>query len=229
MKITLINGLRDFKGRFVKGKHNSPATEFKKGQHWRNKKPYWDYEWLYNEYIIKGKSSSDIGKENNCRDNNILYFLKKHKIKTRNISEARKLKYWGQKGRNNPMFNRRNKLNPNWKGGLTNDERILLLAKIEGKEWRKSIFNRDKWICLGCNNNKGHFHAHHILSFTKYPQFRLEIWNGLTLCRNCHIKIHSKEGGKEMLKIELIQNHVIEALKHLPNESIDTIITSPPY
>ena len=65
------------KGRFIKGKRTSPETEFKKGQHWRSKKAYWDKDWLTKEYIIKKKSAKQIASENGCDENNILYFLRR--------------------------------------------------------------------------------------------------------------------------------------------------------
>jgi len=157
--------MRNKKGQFVKGKRSSPSTEFKKGQHWRKPKPYWDNEWLYGEYIIKGKTASQIAKENKCKpgnicyfinkfnftckenkptkfygksyiikfrlywdkdwlyneyitkqktasqiaieqdcsESNILQFLKKHNINTRNMKEIRKNKHWGLEGKNNGM------------------------------------------------------------------------------------------------------------------------------
>ena len=56
MKQNIIPPARNLEtGRFLTGNHYSPDTEFKKGQHWRNYKPYWNKEWLYNEYIIKEK------------------------------------------------------------------------------------------------------------------------------------------------------------------------------
>ena len=70
--------MRNKKGQFIKGQHYSPKTEFKKGQHWRKKQLYWNKEWLYNEYIVKGKSAADIAKKFGCWDRNIIYFLHKY-------------------------------------------------------------------------------------------------------------------------------------------------------
>ena len=35
-----------------KGERRGESTEFKKGQHWRPHKPYWEKDWLEKEYII---------------------------------------------------------------------------------------------------------------------------------------------------------------------------------
>lgn len=41
-------------GRFTKGHSRGVATRFKKGQHWRPRKPIWDKEWLEKEYVANG-------------------------------------------------------------------------------------------------------------------------------------------------------------------------------
>ena len=97
--------VRDWHGRFVKGTH------------WRIKKPFWERTWLEKEYVNMGRSSSDIAKEFGLHDTAILYWLKKHNIKTRSISEARKLKYWGLSGSKNGMYGRIGRANPRWNGG----------------------------------------------------------------------------------------------------------------
>src|SRR3990167_5716591 len=85
-------------GRFLKGHSYNPATQFKKGQHWRKKKEHWDREWLYREYIEKGRSSGEIAAEIGCRNTTIHFWLRKHGIKSRSVTEARALKHWGAEG-----------------------------------------------------------------------------------------------------------------------------------
>lgn len=76
-------------GRFRKGEHRSPGTEFKKGQHWRPRKPHWHRDWLVTEYLAKQRSTGDIAREVGCTDANILFWLKKHGIVRRSVSQAR--------------------------------------------------------------------------------------------------------------------------------------------
>ncbi len=58
--------------------------------------------------------------------------------------------------------------------------------------WQRRIFARDKYTCRECKI-KGEditLHAHHIKWWSKYPVLRFKMDNGLTLCRDCHIRIH---------------------------------------
>ncbi|MEY3429422.1 MAG: hypothetical protein RI930_249 [Pseudomonadota bacterium] len=66
------------------------------------------------------------------------------------------------------------------------------------KKWRYLVFKRDGFVCQAknCFEKKG-LHAHHIKEFAKYPELRLEVSNGLTLCKSCHNKIHSKRGKND--------------------------------
>lgn len=86
---------------------------------------------------------------------------------------------------------KRGKLSANWKGGrLTENEKIR--KSLEYKEWIKKILIRDNYICQICGVKNVPFHIHHVKEFSKYPDLRLEITNGITLCIPCHSQIHKK-------------------------------------
>lgn len=61
-------------------------------------------------------------------------------------------------------------------------------------KWRKSVFERDNYTCQVCGQVGGSLNAHHIELFSKNIEKRIDINNGITLCINCHKKIH---GGSE--------------------------------
>jgi len=105
-------------------------------------------------------------------------FTTEHKQK---ISIAKKGTHVGEK-------------HPNWKGGVTPKMR-LLRHSIEYRLWRESVFARDHWNCQNCGKISN-LHAHHIKSFTYYPELRFAIDNGLTLCRECHRETYPGRGKK---------------------------------
>jgi len=82
-----------------------------------------------------------------------------------------------------------------WKGGVT-PEHLRIRNSKAYKDWRESVFIRDEYTCMSCNAKSGkgldvYLHAHHIKSFSKFPDFRFDINNGITLCKSCHYKEHA--------------------------------------
>lgn len=78
---------------------------------------------------------------------------------------------------------------PNWKGGVTLENGIIR-SSLEMRLWRESVFKRDNWSCRMCAKRGIKLHAHHIKSFSEYPEVRYAIDNGLTVCIDCHRKLH---------------------------------------
>jgi hypothetical protein len=200
--------MRNSKGQFTDGDAGED-TRFKKGEHWRPHKPYWDREWLYNEYIIKGHSSSEIAADFSITNNAICFWLNKHKIPTRSMSEVRAIKYWGQNGNSNPMFGRHGMDSPNWRGG-SSQERQVFYSSLEWKKVVKVIRKRDKQICRRCGRGerpwiKEFHHIHHLVSFA-VEKLRADPDNLILLCKDCHYWVHSIENaGKEFLREEVTE------------------------
>ncbi len=112
-----------------------------------------------------------------------------------------------QRGKNNPMFGKfSGKNNPNWKGGVTT-ENEKIRKSFELQNWRMKIFERDKFLCQmpDCDKTERYLHAHHIKTFSKNPDWRTEIFNGLTLCKKCHNKTKWKEEKFENMFLEIIK------------------------
>lgn len=77
--------------------------------------------------------------------------------------------------------------NLNWKGGVTKiNEKIRKSAKY--KEWRRSVFERDNYTCVWCNQHGRDLNADHIKPFAFFEELRFDINNGRTLCVPCHRK-----------------------------------------
>ena len=182
-------------GRFQKGERRSPATEFKRGEHWRKRQPFWSKDWLSNEYVALGRSSADIAQQFGVTAGAILFWIHKHGIPCRNMSEARAHKHWGMVGVDNPMWNMRGELNPRWLGGVTPERQAFYTSGA----WRNAcsfVWNRDKATCQRCQLRRADsldmpFHIHHIVSFA-VAEKRADTGNLVLLCEACHHFVHSR-------------------------------------
>ncbi len=161
------------------------------------------------------------------------FFGKKHTIKTKQkISQSQKKRckknpfpkgkeHWNYGKKHSKETKelwskqRQGKNNPAWRGGVT-----PLYHKIrtcdEYKNWRFSIFERDKFTCQECGDNRGHnLNADHIkpmaliikeykLETIRQTKECKELWdidNGKTLCKKCHQKTKTFGiGTKKLLK-----------------------------
>lgn len=101
---------------------------------------------------------------------------------------------------------RKGENNAHWKGG-TSSLPHLLRTNFQYRQWRSDIFTRDNFTCTVCGDNTGgNLCAHHhpttlidiIVEYgIKTSEQALlceKIWdinNGVTLCEECHHKIHS--------------------------------------
>jgi thymidylate synthase (FAD) len=169
--------------------------QFVKGTHWRPLKPHWDKAWLETEYLGNNRSTTDIAAQMGCNDKNIQFWLKKHGIKARSVSQARKIKYWGAAGKANPMFGKYGNQNPNFVDGSSPD-RQRSYAQHEGREFLKRIYKRDNYQCRRCAAPKAgpkSLHAHHIIPWAGNVELRFSEANAVTLCRKCHSWVHSKK------------------------------------
>ncbi len=203
--------MRDQHGQYKKGHQGSRATQFKPGEHWRDPKPYWNRDWLYEEYIVKQRSAAEIAKDFNCHRNNIQYFLHKHSIEARTTSESRAVKHWGSSGEKNNMFGVSGADHPNWKGGTT-PERQSFYHSIEWGSAIKVVWARDCATCQRCGKisagKLGSFHIHHIISFSEAKELQADPENLTLLCRDCHHWVHSKANADNEFLKEVVPNGV---------------------
>jgi hypothetical protein len=89
---------------------------------------------------------------------------------------------------------------PNWKNGISKKnktERQIAMQTIEYINWRRSVFERDKYTCQECDQVGGKLHADHIKPWAKYPDLRYIVSNGRTLCYKCHTKTDTYGYRKE--------------------------------
>lgn len=173
--------------------------QFGKGDHWRSPQPFRELEWLKENYVRLERSTGEIAKEFGVTDAAVLFWLKKHGIARRSVSEARTIKHWGASGADNPMWNKRGELNPRWLGGIT-PQRQAFYTSLEWKSACCIVWKRDNATCCRCGQHKNDardmpFHIHHIVSFSD-KDLRAEPSNLVLLCEVCHLWVHSKKNVK---------------------------------
>lgn len=92
-------------------------------------------------------------------------------------------------------------LNPRIKA-ITN-KRLQQLKRNSGdpayQKWRRLVLEKDGHRCqFGNCPRTENLEIHHIKRFTDSPHLKLEVYNGLTLCKEHHKSIQSKERYFEM-------------------------------
>jgi len=117
-------------------------------------------------------------------------------------------------GTNNPFYGKKHseeikkrlsqifsgKNNHFWKGGISPINKKLRRS-LKFRKWREAVFKRDNYICRICGFSSGNgkhidLHPHHVKFFSNFPNLRFDINNGITLCKNCHQKLHSNKFAK---------------------------------
>jgi hypothetical protein len=182
--------MRNSKGQFVKGNVHTPETLKKLSNTHKGNPGYW---------TGKKRSKEDIEKFR------ISHLGHKHSEETkRKMSLFRKGKPTWSKGSKWPEERKRKmsllmkgrfagEKHYNWKGGKVSDY-DKVRHSLDFKLWRKSVFERDNFTCFKCNIRGTKLHPHHINNFADYPELRLAIDNGVTLCVKCHLLFHKRFG-----------------------------------
>ena len=100
------------------------------------------------------------------------------------------------RGRNCPECHRRKfcgDTNPRWNPNITDEERKTGRNYKDYKDWRDSVFQRDNYT-FQITGKQGKIVAHHIYSYDKHRELRLDIDNGITVLEEIHLQFHSLYG-----------------------------------
>lgn len=82
--------------------------------------------------------------------------------------------------------------NPRWREDKTQEVRIKERLLEGYKAWRTVVYERDKYTCKCCEDDKGgNLVAHHKNGWDNFPHQRFDVDNGITLCKTCHKEFHS--------------------------------------
>ena len=103
----------------------------------------------------------------------------------------------------------------------------------EYQTWRREVRQRDENTCRICGVQRN-IHIHHVKPLEKYPEFAIELDNGITLCGNCHAFLSGKEENTNLQTvIEAItgqqDTRTVEQLKRLNDkfgDYLDTLLKS---
>jgi len=77
------------------------------------------------------------------------------------------------------------------------------LSREVQPELRSMVLERDEHKCVKCNDSNN-LQCHHILPVNIEPLLSADIDNCITLCKECHVKVHQKDGcGYNQLKQEI--------------------------
>lgn len=79
----------------------------------------------------------------------------------------------------------------NWKGGATPINQRNRTSE-DASAWKLAVLSRDNYSCRMCGS-KDELQAHHINSWTDFPEDRFILENGLTMCKPCHSFYHQYE------------------------------------
>jgi len=139
---------------------------------------------------MKGKQHTDESKTKMSNAKKGISLSEEHKLK---ISNSHKGNHYPNisKAKIKQYENKEN--HPNWRGGLSSVNNFLR-NKARIKIWREAVFLRDNFICQNkdckfCNNKSGiYLQAHHIKPLSIYPEVRFDVKNGITYCKDFHIK-----------------------------------------
>ena len=74
-----------------------------------------------------------------------------------------------------------------------------LYKTAKWKSKREKILRRDEYMCRECKRygkTTAATTVHHIYPVEQYPEWRLMSWNLISLCHECHNKMHDRDSGK---------------------------------
>jgi 5-methylcytosine-specific restriction endonuclease McrA len=168
-----------------KGTHNSPSTEFKRGN-------------VLSEETKHRMSISRTGGKLSAETK--LKISISHKGKRlsdehiKKLSEVKKGKTLSEEHKQ--KISRR--LLDRWDGIGRKEYKRPLHQGSNYQKWRRKVWEKDNYTCQKCfvrcgNGERVYIEAHHISAWSNHQESRFDVSNGITLCHKCHKLEH---GGK---------------------------------
>lgn len=82
-----------------------------------------------------------------------------------------------------------------WNSDLLNGDRSSRRGSV-CVNWRNEIYERDEYTCQVSGRIGGQMNAHHLYSWHSHPELRLELSNGISICKQLHDLFHKLYGKK---------------------------------
>jgi ribosomal protein L37AE/L43A len=111
-------------------------------------------------------------------------------------------------GENNGMFGMKGELHPNWNPNRTAQDKLdgkLRFQCKEAQRWSRKVKEVFDFICQKCKHRGTSLVSHHIESWYSNVELRLDVSNGICLCKKCHASFHKMYGKKQNNRIQLIE------------------------
>lgn len=137
---------------------------------------------------------------------------KKHKLKPETVFSNKTLYYkniFNHNTNNSTVIEKMRNAKLGKRGKETNryidgrsKENNLIRSRDQYKQFRFSVFQRDKFKCQDCSQLGGKLEMHHIKEWCNYPELRFVESNCITLCKICH----SKTNNYKTKALKLVSN-----------------------
>lgn len=79
---------------------------------------------------------------------------------------------------------------PSWNPNLTEESRSNWGRSSEDKQWYNQIFEQFNYTCFVSGRRNIPLSAHHLNPYSRYPELRLDLDNGICISRELHLKFH---------------------------------------
>lgn len=87
------------------------------------------------------------------------------------------------------------------------------------EKWAKAVKVNDDFTCQICNARGVYLEAHHKNGYNSFPNERLDLDNGVTLCKRCHERFHLMFGYGGNTKFQFEQyKEIANILKKLASK-----------
>jgi len=91
------------------------------------------------------------------------------------------------------------------------------------KEWRSKVLGKDYHCCQKCGEKRKKLEGHHVFNWKDNPEIRRDKYNGVILCKNCHLLFHKTYGKRHTTREQLDEFLMGDSLKEKLNRLTNTI------